>query len=156
MRMRFSIAILIAVIGCQKAPRVEPVPQGGGDYSFQMNVGTVPVQGEFSIVADSVMLEAADHGCRPMRLAYSGDPRSRWFSCSGPSEFRVALNLRQPSFSRWTSSQPVKKTRQVCDRWVVTAKGDRVCSYSRTEVYVADEPIGGQLYVTQLASDHRP
>jgi hypothetical protein len=158
MRLPVSIALVLAVVGCHKAPQVEPTPyRVVGEYSYRMQVGPTPVEGEFSIEKDTVVLEAASHSCRRIDRGLQESPLSHSFRCGGgPSTFSVVVNSKQPTLSRWVSTESVTKSRQVCAKWAVTKEGTQYCASTRKEIYTEVVPISGRLEVTRIAAADKP
>jgi hypothetical protein len=154
MRIPVSIAFILAVVACHKTPEVQPHPlRVVGDFSFRMNIGVTPVEGEFSIARDTVSLGAENHSCRGIDLGVNEPPLSHAFTCGGgPTSFQVVIDSKQPSLSRWASTRPVTKSQLVCVKWAITKEGQQVCSQSRQEIYTENVRIGGRLHVTRIAA----
>jgi hypothetical protein len=157
MRKLLSMAMVIGLVACHKTPQVEPRPlRQVGDYAFRMTIGAIPVNGEFSIEADTVTLDADDHSCRRSPTGII-DPLSHPFNCGGgPTSFSVVIDSKRPAESNWTSSVPVKKTTTVCTRYTTTKEGLTICSASRTEVVTVNERVSGRLEVKRIASVDKP
>src|SRR5689334_11858361 len=114
MRASWAVAVVIGVVACHKSPEVQPRPQRElGDYAFRMMIGAIPVNGEFSIEADTVTLDADDHSCRRSPTGII-DPLAHPFNCGGgPTSFSVVIDSKRPTQSNWSSYVPVKKTTTV-------------------------------------------
>jgi len=83
MRLTFALVAAAGIVACHKAPQVEPRPARDlGDYAYRMTIQGVPVEGEFSIEADTVLLDAEDHSCRRAPTGII-DPLVHPFSCGG-------------------------------------------------------------------------
>jgi hypothetical protein len=160
MRKLLSMAMVVGLVGCHRTPQVEPRPlRQVGDYAFRMNIGAVPVTGEFSIEKDTVALEAAEHSCRrTLQTGLREEPLKHSFDCGGgPTFFRVVVDSKQPTLSSWFSTgSPRTKKEQVCDRYTTNKDGERVCAASRTVVVSVTEPISGRLEVTRIAATDKP
>lgn len=157
MRLTFALAAAAGIIACHKAPQVEPRPARDlGDYAYRLTIRGVPVEGEFSIEADTVLLDADNHSCRRVPSGII-DPLAHPFSCGGgPTAFSVVIDSKRPAQSTWTSYTPVKKTEQTCTRYTTTKEGQTICAATRTEVVTVNERISGRLEVTRIASVERP
>ena len=90
MRMVFPIAFAVAAMACQRAAGPEVHPHRKlGDYGFRISLaGRNPLDGAFTIAADSVMLETAGQPCRRdfNRIAYCSaddEPVHPEHSCPG-------------------------------------------------------------------------
>jgi hypothetical protein len=158
MRRLLSLAMVVGLVACQKAPEVQPRPlREVGDYAFRMTVGTVPVTGAFSIEKDTVELEADEHSCRRVPTGIS-DPVSHPFTCGGgPTFFKIIVNSKQPTLSSWYSTGATRIHReQVCDRYTITKEGKQICAATRTVVVSEAPPISGRLEVTRIAATDKP
>jgi hypothetical protein len=157
MRLTFALATAAGIVACHKAPQVEPRPARDlGDYAYRMTIQGVPVEGEFSIEADTVLLDADDHSCRRAPTGII-DPLVHPFSCGGGrTSFSVVIDSKRPEQSTWTSSTPVRTTHQTCTRYATTKEGQTICAAMGTEVVVENRRISGRLEVTRIASVDRP
>ncbi|HET9426633.1 MAG TPA: hypothetical protein VFO55_14820 [Gemmatimonadaceae bacterium] len=156
--MRIALPLLIVVIAgaCHSRPRpASEFPRRIGEYSFRINLtGREPVDGGFSIAADTVTLDADGQTCR-RDFGLAGSRHIHVFSCFPPpgiDRFGITIDSEQPAFSTWTIIQNVRKTRTVCVRYATTARGTRVCAETRSEDYFEDVRIGGRLRVTRVDS----
>jgi hypothetical protein len=154
MRKILAAGLLIVVAGCIPQTHAKPnTYREVGEYAYRMTIGATAVEGEFSIESDTVLLEAADHSCRRLDLGLRQEPLSHAFSCGGgPAFFRVVVNSKQPTLSEWSSTESVKKSVQVCTRWIVTKERQQICAASRKEIVTENVPIRGRLHVTRLAA----
>ena len=147
--------MVIAIVACHRGPEVQPYPvRELGDYSYRI-AGT-PVSGKFSILADTVTLDAQQQSCRRVGTGVL-NPEIHPFRCVGGSAvFNVMISSRYPSQSTWSTAQTVKKTVEVCTKYGYTTTGQKVCSSSRTEVRTETVGDRGLLDVTRIASADKP
>jgi hypothetical protein len=146
----------IGIVGCHKAPEVQPWPARElGDYSYRI-LSATPVSGKFTILADTVMVDAQQHSCRQVGTRMT-DQVVHPFRCAvGSTALNVFVNSRSPWLSTWHTAKPVKKTVEVCLQYGYTTTGQKVCSKSRTEVRTDTERSGGRLDVTRIESGDKP
>lgn len=157
MRFTLALAAVAAIVACHKSPEVEPRPvRDLGDYAYRLNIRGVPVEGGFSIEADTVTLDAENYSCRRAPTGII-DPLAHPFSCGGgPTSFSIVIDSKRPSQSSWTSYTAVKKAHQICTRYATTKEGQTICVATRTEIVTENERIGGRLEVSRIASLDRP
>src|ERR1041384_7201347 len=98
MRAAWVTGMVIGIVACHRAPDVKPWPARDlGDYSYRIS-GT-PVFGKFTILADTVTLEAQQHSCRQIMTAVV-IPVVYHFRCVGGSAvYNVAINPSSPLLS---------------------------------------------------------
>jgi hypothetical protein len=152
MRMVLPIALTVAVMACHSAATSEVHPHRKlGDYGFRISMsGRDPLEGAFTIAADSVTLETSGQACR--RDYNRTSPADvHYFICFPPAgfdKFEVTIDSAHPFSSTYAFTQSVMKTRSVCVRTTVNARGQTVCAETRTESYFADARSGGRLRIT--------
>ena len=153
MRTVLLIALVVAAAACHHGPRLgsEPVRRLGS-YAFRISIsGQDPIDGVLTIERDTVLVEAAGQSCRRDR---GGGPHNMHsFSCFPPpgmDEFGLSVDSNRPALSEWSAMQRVMRTRQVCARYTVTERGQRVCAETRNENYFVDARVGGRLRFTAV------
>ena len=152
MRKILPIALTLAVMACHRGASSEVHPHRKvGDYGFRISLsGRDPVDGAFTIAADSVTLETAGQACR--RDYNRTSPADlHFYSCFPPSgfdKFDVTIDSAHPFSSTWGMVQSVMKTRRVCIRYTVNARGQTVCAEMRDENYFVDVRSGGRIRIT--------
>jgi hypothetical protein len=150
--MVLPIALTVAVMACHRAATSEVHPHRKlGDYGFRISMsGRDPVQGAFTIAADSVTLETGGQAChRDYNRTSPADVH--YFTCFPPAGYDkldVTIDSGHPFSSSYGITQSVMKTRRVCVRTTVNARGQTVCAEMRTENYFVDTRSGGRLRIT--------
>jgi hypothetical protein len=158
MRRLLSMVMVVGLVACHRQPEVQPSPYRDiGDYAYRMSVGNVVVEGEFSIEADTVLLEADKHSCRRLDTSLRDAPYTHSFSCGGgPTFFTVLVNSKQPTLSRWGSTKAANRTETICTRTKITEDRQEVCVATRKTIVPVAEPITGRMEVTRIASTDKP
>jgi hypothetical protein len=154
MWMILSVVLALTVAGCPTGSGTgtgsPPVPRIG-DYTFRISLpARTPIDGAFTIVADTVSLDTDGQPCRH-DTGLTGSRRSHLFSCFPPigmDSFSVTIDVYEPAMSSWAATQSVKKSRTVCVRFTTTLQGRQVCAETRTEEYFDTVRIGGRLRLT--------
>lgn len=160
MRLRnlLSIAIVVGLAACHRAPNVQPAPERAiGDYSYRILVGGTSVAGRFAIEADTVTLEARTHACRQVGPEVSHYPAIYQFRCGGGStaiDFRV--NSSTPGLSTWNAMAPGYKEVVVCAKYEFTDEGKQYCVATKKEMRMEMVRVGGRLEIVQVASTDKP
>lgn len=153
MRMVLSVVLVLTVAGCRTGSRGGPeLGPRIGDYTFRISLASRdPIDGVFTISADTVTLEADGQPCRH-DTGLTGSRRSHLFSCFPPigmDSFSVTVDAFDPAMSSWSATQSVRKTRVVCIRYTTTPQGRQVCAETRSEDYFDTVRIGGRLHLTR-------
>lgn len=152
MRAAWAAGIVIGIVACHRSAEVQPWPRELGEYSYR--IGATPVYGKFTILPDTVTLEAQQHSCRRLATGVL-DPGIHPFRCVGGSmDFSVVVDSRHPRLSTWRSARPVKKTVETCTQYGFTTTGQKVCTKSRTEVKTVSS--GGPLEITRIDVADKP
>lgn len=152
MRMALPIALAMLAMGCHRAASPEVHPHRKlGDYGFRISIaGRNPLDGAFTVAADSILVEAAGQPCR--RDHNRTSPADvHFFTCFPPDgfdKFEVTIDSAHPFSSTFGFTRNVMKTRSVCVRTTTNARGQQVCAETRTENYFVDERSGGRLRIT--------
>ena len=147
-----SIALMLIVAACRTGSRggAESGPRIG-DYTFRISLPSrAPIDGAFTIAADTVSLDTDGQPCR-RDTGLTGSRRSHLFSCFPPigmDSFSLTIDSQDPAMSSWSATQSVRKTRTVCVRYTTTPQGRQVCAETRSEDYFDTVRIGGRLRLT--------
>ena len=155
MRAAWAIGVVIGIVGCHRAPEVQPWPARDlGDYSYR--IAATPVYGKFTIGADAVTLDAQQQSCRRVGTVTNPDVVHHFRCIGGSTTLNVALNSWRPILSTWSTVTKVTKTVEICTQYETTKTGQRVCKSSRTEERTETVRTGGRLEVTRIDSAERP
>jgi hypothetical protein len=150
--------MVIGIVGCHKAPapEVQPWPARElGEYSYRL-LSATPVNGKFTILADTVTMDAQQQSCRRVGTGVI-NPEVHPFRCVGGSmAFNVYVNSRDPLLSTWNTAKTVKKTVEICMKYGYTTTGQKECSSSRREVRTVTVRDGGRLDITRIESADKP
>ena len=157
MRAAFAVALVIGIVGCHRAPEVEPWPARDlGEYSYRTLVGATSVSGRFTILPDTVTMEAQQQPCQRIGTGVL-DPTVHPFRCVGGSTvFNVTINSRLPMQAAWSTATQVKKTVEICTKYGFTATGEKVCTASRTQEKTETVRASGPLEIKRIASAEKP
>ena len=155
MRAAWVIGVFIGIVGCHRAAEVHPWPARDlGDYSYRITA--TPVYGKFTILADTVKLDAQHHACRRVGMGVIDTP-VHYFRCTvGSTVVNVTVNSWRPLLSTWSTATPVKNAVEICMQYETTKTGRRVCTSSRTEMRTDTVRNGGPLHITRIASADKP
>ena len=153
MRAAWAVGMVVAIVACHRGPEVEPWPERElGDFSFR--VTATPLYGKFTILPDTVMLDAQQQSCRRVGTGV----RDSWvhhFRCFGGSAaVNVTVNSRRPQLSTWSMVTGENTTPEECLRYETRA-GQRVCTRTR-KAKTETVREGGLLDVTRIASAEKP
>jgi hypothetical protein len=149
--------MIIGIVACHRAPEVEPWPARDlGEFSYRTLVGATSVSGRFTILPDTVTMEAQQQACRRVATGVL-DPTVHPFRCVGGSTvFNVTINSRQPLLAAWSTATQVKKTTEICMKYGFTAAGEKICTSSRTQVKTETVRASGPLEIKRIALADKP
>jgi hypothetical protein len=147
-----SFAILAGCIGCAShkgtsAPRTAPLRDGVYSYSERPPQSSAVIEGTFTVLADTVMLDAHSGICHY-------DLRSS--SRSGPFVYVCdAVTLYFDRFdpvrkASYRTTRTVYDRTQVCDQYNTNSAGQQVCVHYRTEITERQEPVSGLLHPVRV------
>jgi hypothetical protein len=152
MRVVLPIALAVVMTACHHGSSSEVRPHRKvGDYGFRISLsGADPLDGVFTIAADSVLLETAGQACR-RDFNRTSVADLHFFTCFPPSgfdKFDVTIDSGHPFSSSWGMTRSVPRTRTICVRYTVNARGQQVCAETRNETYFVDVRSVGRLRIT--------
>src|SRR6186713_1185127 len=154
MRPLFAILTLATVIACASAGNPTVSSQrlaAEGSYEFFASVAGQHVRGILRVGADTMIVaEVAGAGCLPSAWIRQEqrDPHVFYYGCTG---LLITFDRRDlVQLSKWSSSIPVQKRREVCTERVLR-NGREVCSRTSIQTYETTESRSGTLQVKRAS-----
>jgi hypothetical protein len=154
-RSRWAAILTCALAACssgsgrQQADRAPATATPEGRYDFIASLPRGEVRGAIFILPDTILVQPENGFCLVSMSA--PDQRSIRYDCPGVGDMD-SLNLRLDrhnprAFSKWYAVTKVLRQRQVCVRYVVNDRGQRVCAEVRTETVEEKVRYNGALRI---------
>lgn len=142
-RFHWVAVLTCALAACSSGsprPPADPVADRApvareGRFEFIASLPRGEVRGMLIVLPDTIFVQPENGFCQPSMGA--PDQRSIRYDCPSIGDVD-SLNLRLDrmnprAFSKWFAMTRVQRQRQVCVRYSVNARGQRVCAEMRTE-----------------------
>ena len=136
--------------GSAARPTLSPV----GTYDFTIRDGSVLIVGTIEVRDDTLMVKPRDGSCFIDRTDQRQD---EWvmFKCNvavGVNDLTIGVSHRNPEArARWSGSTLRTVEQRECTAYITDARGQRVCSETRTLRVEQMVSIGGSLIVRYRA-----
>ena len=109
-----------------------PAPNRDGRYAFDERPPGTPrtLEGTFTVMGDTVLIDATPGPCRYYAFTTSGGPIT--YQCA---DVRYSFDRRDPAMKAtysYTTTEP--KSKVVCVRYTIGPNGEQQCAESRTEL----------------------